>query len=112
MKLPYADQAYVPEAKIVKYLLNVEHTGGGKAKAQFFMRFGFTLDQWTVLAEALLAHAVQYEIASTRETAEGMHYVIEGTLQTPDGRNPAVRVVWALDNDTMTPRLITAHPLK
>ena len=45
MKLPDLENAYVPEAKIVKYLLNLEHVRGGKDKAVFFMRFGFTIAQ-------------------------------------------------------------------
>jgi hypothetical protein len=43
MKLPNLENAYVPEAKIVKYLLNLEHKQGGKDKAVFFMRCGLAL---------------------------------------------------------------------
>lgn len=52
MQLPYLEQAYIPEAKIVKYLLNLEHTGGGREKAIFFMRFGFTLERRDSLRRA------------------------------------------------------------
>jgi hypothetical protein len=63
MKLPNIENAYVPEAKLVKYLLNIEHPSGGKDKAIFFMRFGFTVEDWEVMATALLAHAATYEVA-------------------------------------------------
>lgn len=46
VKLPNFENAYVPEAKIVKYLLNQEHRQGGKEKAVFFLRFDFTIQEW------------------------------------------------------------------
>jgi hypothetical protein len=55
MKLPYLENAYVPDSKVVRYLLNLEHKQGGKDKAVFFMRFGFTMDAWEVLRQALIA---------------------------------------------------------
>ena len=42
MKLPYADQAVVEQAKICEYLLNPAHRFGA-SKARFFVEFGFTL---------------------------------------------------------------------
>ena len=41
----------------------------------------------------------------------GVHYVIEGSLITPDGRNPNVRVIWIYDDGGDTPRLVSAYPL-
>jgi len=111
MKLPFAENAYIPQPKITKYLLNIEHLRGGKDKAIFFMRFGFSLDEWHIMEKSLLAHAQTYEVANTLETPEGVHYVIEGNLDTPDGRNPLIRTVWALDTDSQTPRFITAYPI-
>lgn len=101
----------MPEAKIRLYLLNPEHKRG-KDKAAFFTRFGFSVSEWEVMRDALLDHAKTHEVASTLDTPEGVHYAIEGTLNTPDGRHPEVRTVWALDEDTTTPRFITAYPLK
>jgi hypothetical protein len=112
VQLPYLEHAYIPEAKIVKYLLNIEHTGGGREKAIFLMSFGFTLEAWRRLEAALLAHAAAYEVASTADTDDGVHYVIEGRIETPDGRNPELRAVWALDTDSTAPRFITAYRLR
>lgn len=112
MKLPFVENAIVAEAKITKYLLNTDETGRGQEKAAFFTRFGFSVAQWSVMREALLRHATTIEVASIRETPEGIHYVTEGVLESPDGRNPYIRAVWALDTDSTVPRLITAYPLK
>ena len=111
MKLPYLENATVPETKITRYLLNKDHLRG-KDKAAFFIHFGFSVAQWKVMQDALLAHAADYEVFSTLDTPEGIHYTIEGELDTPDGRQPQVRTVWALDTDSTAPRFITAYPLK
>jgi hypothetical protein len=111
MKLPHLENAYVPEAKIVKYLLNQEHRQGGKEKSVFFMRFGFTIDAWEDLAQALLAHAAAHEIASTFEKPGVTNFAIEGALDTPDNRQPLVRTIWALEEDSEAPRFVTAYPL-
>jgi hypothetical protein len=95
VKLPNREEAIVPEAKITLYLLNTDHPRG-KDKATFFSRFGFSGAQWEVLRDALLAHATVHEVASTLETPEGIHYAIEG----------------AIDTDSTTPRFITAYPVK
>lgn len=111
MKLPNLENAYVPEAKIVKYLLNLEHNQGGKDKAAFFMSFSFTIEAWEVLAQALLAHAAAYEVASTMTLPERIHYVIEGEIISPDGRNPWIRSIWVVETDSIAPRFVSAYPL-
>lgn len=108
-KLPNASGAIVPEAKITRYLLDLT-SKQGKSKAQFFMAFGFTIEAWEELANALRQHAYTYEITSIRETPYGVHYVIEGAVETPDGRNPMIKSVWRLLDDGQTPSLVTAYP--
>lgn len=111
MKLPYYDQAVIAKAKITHYLLDKSHKQGGQ-KANFFLRFGFSVAKWEQFAYALLQHAATHEVATTVVTGEGIHYVVEGTLYSPDGRNPLVRTVWAIDIGSTIPRLITAYPLR
>ena len=41
-----------------------------------------------------------------------VHYVIEASLSTLDGRDPTVRVVWIIDHGDDTPRLVSAYPLQ
>ena len=76
------------------------------------MRFGFGIDQPGLLAEALLSHARSHEIAGSVETAFGIHYIIEGALQTPDKRNPDIRSVWVIKTGETLPRLVTAAPMR
>ncbi len=111
MKLPHVENAIVPEPKITLYLLNTDHPRG-KAKAAFFTRFGFSVAQWEVLRDALLIHVTKNDVANTVDTAEGTLYTIEGELDTPDERQPQIRTVWMIDTDSITPRFVTAYPLK
>ena len=39
-------------------------------------------------------------------------YVVEGTLPTPDGRNPRVRAIWFIREGEHRPRLVTAYPVE
>jgi hypothetical protein len=111
MKLPNVDQADVPQEKVTDYLLSATHRDG-KHKAAFFLAFGFRLEAWHELAEALLSHARQHEVAAQQASPFGVRYMVEGTLPAPDGRAPNVRTVWFVDTGETAPRFVTAYPLK
>ena len=110
MKLPNAQQAVVPERKLVAYLLNPAHPAGG-SKAQFFLRFGFSAARWRELADALAQHARENEVAETEPTRHGRRYVVDGVLKAPDGTVLHIRCAWYIDAGGETPRFVTAHPL-
>lgn len=110
MKLPNIKNAVVPKAKITEYLLSLAHRDG-RSKAMFFTRFGFSSKDWEALANALIRHAEEHEIAKAEATPFGVRYVIEGALTAPDGRTPSVRVVWFISTDDTEPYLVTAYPL-
>lgn len=111
MKLPHADQARVEQEKITEYLLSPSHPDGSN-KAEFFLQFGFRLENWEVLREALRTHGARHQVVKTVESAYGTRYAVDGTLESPDGRNPLVRTVWLVEKGSSTPRLITAYPLE
>lgn len=108
MRLPNADRAQVERVKVVNYLLSTEHPSGW-SKAAAFLRFGFSPERWEEFAEAARMHAAAYEVTGVREVQNALHYAVEGVLISPDGRNPYVRTVWALDEESGAPRLITAY---
>jgi hypothetical protein len=110
VKLPNHDQAVVPREKIVNYLLSLVHRDG-RSKALFFSGFGFSVDAWQTLADALLRHAADHEVAKIEPSSFGIRYIVEGELHAPDGRTPLVRVVWFIGTDEELPRLATAYPL-
>ncbi len=84
MKLPNAQAATVPESKVERSLLNLADPAGG-SKATFFLWFGFTVAEWTRVADALLQHARDHDVVETGETWHGVRFAINGPLVAPDG---------------------------
>ena len=110
MKLPHAERAIVPRRKITHYRLDPGHRDG-QHEAAFFRSFGFKLEAWEVLASALLNHVRAFEVTAIVPTPFGQNCVVEGSLATPDGRTPQVRVVWFIANREEIATLATAYPL-
>ena len=111
MKLPSRQRAYIERAKITEYLLSAT-SPRGRAKAKFFVRFGFSVERWPEFADALRMHGRDGSVARVSDSVHGNRYYVEGTIRTPDGRNPRVVTVWQLDTGNDSPRLITAFPAK
>ena len=103
--------AVVDQEKVCGYLLNAQHRYGA-SKAKFFADFGFTLESWEELADALREHGRQHEVSKEKATGFGPRYEVDGELAAPDGRRPRVRTVWQIDQGETVPRLITAYPLE
>jgi hypothetical protein len=110
MKLPHVAKARVERKKIVEYLLSSSHPDGS-AKARFFVRFGFSSDEWKIFARALRQHGRVHDVSSSIESKYGRRYSVDGLIETPDGRNPKVRTVWVLAKRSKSPRLVTAYPI-
>lgn len=110
MNLPNARYARVEKEKITGYLLSTT-SPDGRGKAKFFFRFGFRVDQWQNLADALRIQGTSHKVVEIVETAFGSRYHVDGIIETPDGRNPKIKTVWQVDIGSNSPRLITAHPL-
>ena len=111
MRLPHADQARVDREKILEYLLSPSHPDGSH-KAEFFTRYGFHLENWEVLQEALRTHGTRHPVVKTVESTHGTRYAVDGALVTTDGRDPMVRTVWLIGKGSTIPRLITAYPIR
>jgi hypothetical protein len=92
-QMPESEKAYVQREKIEGYLLNRNHPRGA-SKAAFFESFGFSVERWQALAEALVEHAGSGALVYTERTPWGVQYAVEGPLRTPSGRRPMVRTVW------------------
>jgi len=109
--LPHADQARVEREKITEYLLSPLHPDGSH-KAEFFTQYGFHVEHWKVLQEAVRTHGARHPVVKTVESAYGTRYAIDGVLESPDGRHPLVRTVWMIEKGDSAPRLITAYPIR
>ena len=111
MRLPNAEKARVEREKVTDYLLSKANPRG-RRKADFFLRFGFTVDRWQDFAAALRIQSERHAVAKVVETFHGPRYHVDGTIETPDRRNPWVRTVWQIDYGNDYPRFITAFPRK
>ena len=111
MILPSAQNARIEREKITDYLLSTTNARG-RSKAVFFLSFGFTIEHWQGFAEALRHQGMTSEVVKVAETVYGQRSHVDGTLETPDGRNPQVRTVWQMDIGSDYPRLITAYPVR
>jgi len=109
MKLPNADDAIIPRAKLIDYLLSETHPVG-KAKATVLRKYGYHDDNVDDLAEALTRIAVEEDVNDIVSFAYGIKYVIEGALATPDGRSIDIRTIWMIDHGRHEPRFVTAYP--
>jgi len=111
MKLPLVNEAEVPRAKIVLYLLDPNHRSG-KSKARFFAGHGYGAERWQLLAEALRRHASENEVVKQETTPLGVRLVVEGPLILCDGVVALIRSVWFIESGERVPRLATAYPLR
>jgi len=95
-------------------LLSMAHPNG-RHKAKFFMGFGFSVTSpsfWQQLANALLKHAEEHEVASVEASLFGTRYVIEGKIVSPDMRDPLIRSIWFIETNGKIPYFVTAYPLE
>ena len=109
MRPPNADNAYVPPAKILDYLLSIDNPRG-RDKAVFLLKFGLLPEQWQQFAEALRVRGSRYEVVNVRDTPHRLTFAVDGILETPDGRNPYVRTVWIIRHNSTRPVLVSAYP--
>lgn len=110
-QLPYAESAFVPQEKILDYLLSEEHPFG-RHKAKLFLRYGFTRENWQIFRDHLLRHGRTNPVVSVEPNPYGVRYIVEGVVETPSGRPLVLRTVWFIENESESPRLITAYPLR
>lgn len=105
-KLPNCSQAAISRNKIENYLLNVNHREG-KSKAMFFSKFGYSLANTREFYEALRHLACESVVMRIEKRAPfGIRITTEGSLRTPDSRNPYMRMgcFFDLDDDENIPR--------
>ena len=111
MPLPNKENSNVEDKKIKGYLLNLEHKDGGP-KANFFFRFGFSLEDIEPFRTSLLNHAINREVETLTEDEYGETYTLVCEIETPDSRNPCIKSVWIINKGEERPRLVTAYPEK
>src|SRR5262249_13047533 len=102
--LPNAHLAGVPHAKVHSFLLAPNHPDNN-GRAAFFNRFGFTIQNWTDLRDALRKHPNTNNAVKVTNTKHGTKFEVRCSLLSPDKRNPCIRSLWIFDAANSNPRL-------
>jgi hypothetical protein len=110
MKLPNCESAYVPDAKLLDYLLSPSHPEGGP-KAAFFAAIGYSRTQAESLRTELLRIAREGTLMEESTIDCGQKYVVEGLLPRPSGHGIPLRTIWVIDRGVTAPRFVTAYPV-
>jgi hypothetical protein len=108
-KLPNYQLAVISEKKISDYLLSQSHPEGAP-KRKFLESFGFSSADPSTLRTALLTHASTGIVVASTTTPYGTLFEVNGRIESPNGANPWILVVWMIDAGKDRPRLITAVP--
>ena len=108
MRLPGAAGAIVAPEKVRDYLLAADHPDNG-GKANFFALFGFSRNRWGALQAAIAVHPADNEVVRVTPAGDGMRHHVRCNLVSPDGRNPCITTIWAVERD-QPPWLITTFP--
>lgn len=109
MQLPNCQNARVADAKLYKYLLNLNHPDG-KSKARFFELIGYTATNGEQLRADLLRLACSGTVRKQMPNPEGVKYVVVGSIDALNGKAYELLTVWAIEPPDHEPRLITAYP--
>jgi hypothetical protein len=112
--LPRGDRAFVEDAKISRYLLDMSHAIG-KAKAVWFRDvLGLVAGRDEQRLRDLLLHvAISGRVAGSRRNPMGTGDLVEvvGLVVAADGRKIPLSTTWEItDDDDTAPRLVTAYP--
>lgn len=99
----------VAQAKITRYLLDSSHKVGGP-KSVFFRAFGFSADQWEIMAAALAKHPDHNPVGKTISDQWGLTFVVRCNVETPDGRNPCILSVRIVRSGRQAAEFVTAYP--
>ena len=65
MRLPNAEQAEVDKEEITEYPLSFSSVSG-ESEAYFFSRFGFRIERWEDMSDALISRCLRHEVTEVK----------------------------------------------
>ena len=109
VNLPNCQEAYIPNAKLVSYLLNHAHPQN-KGKAQFYKLAGYDLSTVDFLKNELRQLACTGSVTNEQANEEGTKYVVIGVINGANNRQYKLKTVWVVEPPENHPRFVTAYP--
>jgi hypothetical protein len=108
LKLPNADRAIVPIAKLRDYSLNPSHPEGKHKARVFAASLGFTTTDAEKLRDLILASIGTHEAALGASDEHGTRYKVD--FQTQGLRDlVTIRTAWHIDAGETIPRLVSCY---
>ena len=104
IRLPRAQQAAIPTAKLLSYALDPSHERGRHKARVFASALGITAGDWRYLHDQILAKLPEGEIRSTHITPFGIAYEVIVMIDGLNGRTAPVITTWMVATDA-APRL-------
>lgn len=102
----------IDHAKLVDYLLNIDHPKDG-SKARFFLGRGFLRSEPKQLADALFEHLsakTSVVLGKAHPEGYGMSQVATGPMAMPNGTTREVLSVWLAHHGGENITFVTAYP--
>ena len=109
-KLPNAEKAVVPLAKLNNYALSLSHAEGRHKARKFRSVLGLTADDAVHLRSFLLEVIRQEEAVLGYKDAYGQRYSVDAVLKTKQG-SATVRSAWIVRIGEDFPRLTSVYVL-
>ena len=107
--LPNYEQAEIPPAKLIGYLLDPLHLEGRNKARVFRSALGFEQSNSSELAAAIRAELPYYPAEVTQRGIWGQKYEVTLPITGMNGRTVDVLTVWIVRVGDSFPRLVTAY---
>lgn len=110
MKLQNRDHVVISREKLLKYILSETHSLG-RFKAKYFESMGFNMRNVDALEKCLRSIAKTQQVKDTISSKYGTKYVLEGAVETPNGKTVKLCTVWIIEKEQTRPRFVTTYPV-
>lgn len=101
--------AKVPDEKLTKYALNMEHPSGKNKAIAFKEALGYTQENYEDLKAKILDSFNEKELVYKREDKYGKRYEQIMRIKGPNGKKANVLTAWIKENDNAEPRLTSIY---
>lgn len=101
--------AKVPDEKLTKYALNMEHPSGKNKAIAFKEALGYTQENYEDLKAKILDSFNEKELVYKREDKYGKRYEQIMRIKGPNGKTANVLTAWIKENDNAEPRLTSIY---
>ena len=108
--LPYAEHAFIDDAKLVHYCLALDHPVGRNKALLFRSTLGFTASDASALRGLILEAVRVHDAVPGRLDEFGQRYAVDFPVKTPVG-SAAVRSAWIIRSEENFPRLTSCFVL-